>query len=372
MYVWTKHDFGPFQGFLCFWLYWMGIVLWFPGTAMFYVSATGLPFLEDRVALVAVALAAIWIGLGANIFGVESGQRIADAGAAAAWLLAFLLIAAAIAFHQHHASATAFHVAPDLTWDTVSFWSAIAYAMSGMELVGLMGAEVRDPKRSIPRAAWISALVAVTFYVGATAAVLVLLPADRVSELQGLSQAGRAVASALRAPWLVPVVALVVITGAVGQFGSIGSSVSRMPFAAGVDGLLPSAFGKVHPRWKTPHISILCLGALASLILVLVQLGDTARAAYDTLVSLMVIVGFLPFAWIFGSAWKEGHRLAAATGGSVTLVAIVAGAVPPGGVTHIWLFEGKVAIGTVVSIGSGWLIYRRSAADSSSKVIAPG
>src|SRR5580704_9739013 len=38
MYVWTRCDFGPWHGFLCFWLYWMSIVLWFPGAAMFYVG----------------------------------------------------------------------------------------------------------------------------------------------------------------------------------------------------------------------------------------------------------------------------------------------------------------------------------------------
>ena len=35
LYVWARDDFGPWPGFLCFWLYWMGIVCWFPGTAMF-------------------------------------------------------------------------------------------------------------------------------------------------------------------------------------------------------------------------------------------------------------------------------------------------------------------------------------------------
>jgi amino acid transporter len=358
MYIWTRHDFGPFAGFLCFWLYWMGIVIWFPGAAMFYVSAMGLPALHDRTWLVVVALAAIWIGLIANIFGVESGQRIADAGAASSWTLALLFIAAAFVFLRHHHAATPFHMLPDPSWDTVSFWAAIAYALSGLELVGMMGAEIRDPKRSIVRAAWVSSLVSVTFYSAATAAVLVLLPAGKISELDGLAQAGKATAAALGFSWLAPVVALLVLGSAIGQFGGIGSSVSRLPFAAGVDGLLPAAFGRTHPRWKTPHISMLTLGALASLLLIAMQVGDTARAAYDTIVSLMVIVGFLPFLWMFGSAWKEGHRLAAAMGGGVTLIAIVAGVIPPGGVTHIWIFEGKLALGTIGTIGAGWLIYR--------------
>src|SRR5213594_2463757 len=39
MYLWTRVDFGPWHGFLCFWVYWMSTVVWFPGAAMFYASA---------------------------------------------------------------------------------------------------------------------------------------------------------------------------------------------------------------------------------------------------------------------------------------------------------------------------------------------
>src|SRR3981081_585392 len=34
LYRWTRADFGPFHGFLAFWLYWMGIAIWFPSAAM--------------------------------------------------------------------------------------------------------------------------------------------------------------------------------------------------------------------------------------------------------------------------------------------------------------------------------------------------
>ncbi len=294
--------------------------------------------------------------------GVKTGQRTADLGALASWTLAVILAVAAL---RHHGSATSFHLIPDFNWDTVSFWSAIAFAMSGMELVGLMGAEVSDPKRSIPRAAWISSLVTTIFYAGSTAAMLVLIAPDQVNELNGLTLAGQAVG-------MPTLVAVLVFASAVGQFGGLGSSVSRMPFAAGVDGLLPAAFGKIHPRWNTPHISILTLGLLASALLVLLQIGDTVRAAYDTIVSLMVIVGFIPFVYIFGSAWKAGHRISAIAGGGVTLLAILCGLVPPSGVTHVWIFEVKILAGTAAAIISGWMIYRRSAAASSSKVSAPG
>jgi amino acid transporter len=141
----------------------------------------------------------------------------------------------------------------------------------------------------------------------------------------------------------------------------------------------PPAFGKIHPRWNTPHVSILTLGLLASVLLIVMQIGDTVRAAYDTIVSLMVIVGFIPFVYIFvyifGSAWNAGHRWSAASGWGVTLLAILCTCVPPGGITHVWIFEGKLAIGTLAGIVSAWgylLAATRKAADNSPNVISPG
>ena len=59
--------------------------------------------------------------------------------------------------------------------------------------------------------------------------------------------------------------------------------------AAGVDELLPAVFARVHPRWATPHFSILLLGAIASFLIIAVQTGESVRGAYNTLVSLMTI-----------------------------------------------------------------------------------
>jgi len=44
---------------------------------------------------------------------------------------------------------------------------------------------------------------------------------------------------------------------------------------------------------------------------------------------------------------------------AITVIAILASVVPPGGVTRVWIFEGKLAIGTVAFVGSAWVVYRR-------------
>ena len=367
LYLWTRGDFGPWHGFLAFWVYWIGIAFWFPSAAMFYMSiAASLlgPQYEhlasSRVWLVTASLAAIWIALGTNLVGVKIGKWTENLGAAASWLLGGLLVGAASLVWRKRGLATPLHLLPEISWDTVSFFATIAYAMTGFEMVGLMGGEIRDPERDLRRAAWISSLFTIVFYAATTMALLVVLRPENISELNGLAQAGAEAGRLLGMPWLPPAIAVLVLVSAIGQFGGLGSSVSRMPFAAGVDHLLPAAFAKIHPRWATPYISILALGGLASGLLIATQFGDTLRGAYQTLVSLMVIGGFLPYVYMFGSAWKAGHRPSAVSGWAVTLLAILASMVPTGEVHNVFLFEFKLAAGTFAVIGSAWMVYQRS------------
>jgi len=369
LYVWTRGDFGRWHGFLCFWVYWMGIAFWLPTAALFYMGA-GFSSLgpryshlaTNRAALLAAALVAIWVALGTNLRGVGVGKWTQASGAAATWLLGGILVALAWIIGARRGVATPMHLVPQWSWGTVSFWSNIAYAMTGLEAAGLMGAEIRDPERTLPRAGWISSGFAAVYYSATTVAMLVLLRPERISEMTGWADASESAGLALGASWLPPLIALLVLLSAVGQIGGLGTSVSRLPFAAGVDNLLPKAFARIHPRWGTPHISVLTFGCVSTFLLVVFQLGDTLRAAYQEMVSLMVITGFLPYLYIFGSAWKAGKRLSAVSGIAVTLMALVCTVVPTAEITNVALFEGKLALGTAAVIASAWLVYRRGTA----------
>jgi hypothetical protein len=99
---------------------------------------------------------------------------------------------------------------------------------------------------------------------------------------------------------------------------------------------------------------------MASFLLLIFQLGDSLRAAYQEMVSLMVITGFLPYVYIFGSAWKAGKRLSAISGWDITLLAILCSLVPTEAIANIWIFEGKLAAGTLAVVASAWLVYRRA------------
>jgi glutamate:GABA antiporter len=251
----------------------------------------------------------------------------------------------------------------------VSFWAAIVFATGGMEGPGMMAGEMHDPERTMRRAGWIASASVTAFYVSATMALLVVLPPEKISELNGFAEVGESAGRLLGTAWLSPLIALLVVISGAGLVGGIGTATSRLPFAAGVDGLLPKAFSRVYPRWGTPYVATLALGFVATFLLVVYQLGDSMRVAYDELVSLMVITGFIPYLYIFGCAWKAGKRLSAASGGAITALTLVCTVVPPSEITDLWLYEGKLAAGTLAVVISAWLVYRQNRQGSFAAIV---
>jgi amino acid transporter len=366
LYAWTQNTFGPAHGFLAFWIYWVGMAVWFPGMAVFYVSSsifslgqTYEHLADSRMFILCASLAAVWIALLANLIGLKTGKWLENAGAIAVALLgAILIIAAAFRWH-HDGSATQIILMPKISWNTAIFWAAIAYGITGAEYFGMMSDEIRSPEKTVKPAIWISTVFVAVFYAATTLALLVLLPPQNISEIHGLVDGGKATASVFGMPSIVLFMGLLLLLHGFGAFGGVGTAISRMPFAAGTDRLLPHAFSHVHPRWHTPHVALLTLGVVASALLLLSQLGDSLRVAYQEIVSLTLIGGFLPYIYIFISTWKAGKRVGAVLGLGVTIFSLVCTVVPTSDVTNVWLYEGKLALGTVAMIGSGlWLYFR--------------
>ena len=80
------------------------------------------------------------------------------------------------------------------------------------------------------------------------------------------------------------IAAMLVTVGNAGGVGSTVAGIARVPFVVGIDRYLPAAFGKIHPEWKTPWVSILVQAMISGVILLLSQMNETANSAYQILV----------------------------------------------------------------------------------------
>jgi len=167
-----------------------------------------------------------------------------------------------------------------------------------------MGDEIQNPRKTIPWAILVGGIVVTAGYIGGTAALLVALPANAVSGLDGFVNGVHTLSDRLGLGWILIPTALLVGVNTVGSTAANLSSTSRLPFVAGIDHYLPPVFGSVHPRYRTPWIAIAVYGLASILVAILGQAGTTVRGAYDVLVSMAVVCYFIPYLLLFASMIK--------------------------------------------------------------------
>ncbi|MGA7626043.1 MAG: amino acid permease, partial [Candidatus Acidiferrales bacterium] len=185
----------------------------------------------------------------------------------------------------------------------------------------------------------------------------------------------------LRVGFVGVLAAMLVSLGNAGGVGSTVAGVSRVPFVVGIDRYMPSAFGKIHPRWKTPHVAILVQAVVSAVILLLTQINETANSAYQILVDATTIVYFVSLMYMYAAAIKLAYRkdrganatavlipggkvgvwIASLLGMAVLMGGIMLSLIPPAESMNKFLFVAKLVIGTVVSVLLGLILYFRGA-----------
>jgi amino acid transporter len=355
LYIWTREAFGEWHGFACGWFYYLNNVFWIPGVLISMIGMITFAFnprwekLAENPWYVLPCAFVLLIGtIAANYVGLNVAKWVDNFGGMGAYVIAAILVVSAAAAFASKGSATKFDIMPSWDLDKLNFWSQLAMAMTGLELSPILSGEVRNPRRAIVRATWISAALVVFFYISATSSILILLKPGQVSPVIGLAEASERASSLLGWRWVPLSIAIAILLSVGGQLGTYVGACARLPFVLGIGNLLPPAFAKLHSKYRTPHISILALGAGAALLLLISQLGETFRSAYQVTVDFSVISLFIPFVYMFAAAWKFGQRLAAFCGLFVSVIAIVFSFLPTSDVRSVWWFEAKLLGGCLL------------------------
>ena len=198
LYVWSKEAFGDFHGFVAGWAYWSYTVFYFPGLLTASVAMSvyiGGPkywaLAKDPHYLLWSSMALLAVAVILNIVGLNIGKWLQNAGGVSTYLPLLMLIGIGAYLGLHRGSATHFsfqNILPHLNLDTVNYWSQIAFAFTGMELVCAMSEEIRDPRKTFPRAIYASAALIALIYIAGTMAVLVIQPAAGTDTRSGVFQ----------------------------------------------------------------------------------------------------------------------------------------------------------------------------------------
>jgi amino acid transporter len=386
LYLWAKAAFGDAHGFIAGWTYWVSNLVFFPSMLLFgagvFCHIAGdrwLHLASDPGFNTAYSLTALWCATLLNIFGLGRAKWLQNLGGTATWVAAAsVVLAGAFAWYRFGPATTitAAKVVPDFgAFATYTTLTTMALAYSGLELGPIMGGEIRDPRKVMPRAILISTTAIALIYMAGTAALLVALPEGQVDIIGGIPQALAAVGDRLGIPAFGPLTAVLMVVANVGGLSAFVSGTARLPLVVGVDRYLPAPLARLHPQYGTPWIALLVQGTITSVILLASISGSTIHDAYVVLLDMTVILSLLPLLYIFASLPVLRRRAAgrndgitlvaggglgcwvwATVGFATTAFAIITSMIPPEG-TRPALFIAKVIGGSALLVGAGLLFY---------------
>jgi amino acid transporter len=384
LYLWTKRAFGDFPAFLTGWIYWTSNLPYFPAVLYFaasnalYVGGTRWNAWQVSPAyFIGFSFFGVGLALALNVVGLNIGKWLNNIGSQGTWIPIALLCAVAVVAWMKFGSATSFTAAnmkPGLSLGILGVWATILYAFSGAESASFMGDEIKDARRTVPRALITAGTIITAGYILGTVAVLVALPQSQVNSMEGIMQA--ITSAAARVGWngIGPAVALLICLANLGGVGAYLAALARIPFVAGIDRFLPPAFGRVHPKWGTPAVALVTQAVCCMVFIVLGQAGSTVHGAYQVLVTMTIITNFVPYLFMFAAMIRlqrepveagvvrvpGGKPVAvglALVGLITTLAVIVASVVPDPSEPNKVLAVAKVVFFSVLLIGGGMLLY---------------
>jgi basic amino acid/polyamine antiporter, APA family len=259
LYAYVEVAFGRYVGFLAGVLYGITALGAVAGVVNVLVNSIAIvaPLLGGPVIRIVVMLAVYGLLVGINVRGVRGGAGAVTIVTFAKLLPLLLFIGAGIFFiHPANIGWSAWPSSKSLG-DAVIL---LIFAFVGIEVALIPSGEVKNPARTVPRAAYLALILTTIIY------IMIQLVAQGTlgSDLANYKDAPLAEAAA---KFLGNIGRTTLLAGAtISAFGFVTSDIlssPRMIFAFGRDGALPAWFAHVHPRYRSPDVAIITYAVLA-------------------------------------------------------------------------------------------------------------
>lgn len=311
VYVWVREAFGNKLGFMTIWLQWFYNICWYP-TIMSLIAATlayviNPQLVHSKSYMLTVIMIVFWSATFVNSRGMKASARLSSFAAIVGTLLPMLavIVLGIIWLATGHASATPFtakSLLPNLSHtNNLVLLTAMLYGYVGMEMSAAHAGEAKNPQRDYPKAMiWSVLLILLTMIFG-TLAIEVVVPVAKLNIIAGLLQAFDSFLKVFHLNWLLPVLAVLIIIGAIGGAAAWMLSPSKGILMASRDGSLPASLGKLNKR-HAPARVLLVQGVLFTIICSVFLLLPTVSSGFWALTDVTSILALMVYVMMFSSA----------------------------------------------------------------------
>ena len=296
----ARHGFNDLVGFISGWALLLSYIVTISISAFTispYLGYFWAPLKDSPVIGTAVAMGVILCLMAVNIIGIREASFL-NLGAALLDLLtqvSLVILGVLLMFN-----------APLLFHHVIDYWpttgnlvlgialASIAY--TGVETMSQMAQETKHPEVNVPRALILMMVTVLVIFGGiSVVALLIMTPEQLATDWARDPVAG--IASGLPVEWLQnlfrPLVAVLAATILLIATNAGLMGISRLAFSMGTNQQVPPILRRIHPRFKTPYVSIIAFTAVAILILIP---GFFAPHIYANLGALYAFGSLMAFA----------------------------------------------------------------------------
>jgi basic amino acid/polyamine antiporter, APA family len=294
-YAYSRRAFGDFIGFQTAWGYW--IAAWVGNAAITYAFVSYLSHFwgalaTNNVLAATVGIATIWLLTLVNIWGVKQSGAVQ----LVTTILKFVplaVIGLVGVFFINGDNFTPFSPHGS-TWGGLSIAATLTlWAFIGLESATVPAEEVKDAKRTLPRATILGTVITTIVYLVATIAIMGVVSTTVLAN----SNAPFALAAQeiFGGRW-GDVIALVAMISAFGALNGWILVTGRVSLAAAEDGLFPRKFAEVHGERKTPVFGLVVASILISGLMIM-QYNSSLVDQFTFVLLLATLTTLVPYAY---------------------------------------------------------------------------
>ncbi len=283
-YAYLREAYHPAVAFLYGWV--LLLVIQTGGMAVvaitfarYFVELTGLQAREWVAAAAALAVLTL-----VNCLGVKTGGRTQSALMVMKIVAVGALVIAGLALTGKHTTTT---TAAERDWSLTSFGAAmvpVLFAYGGWQTANFLAAEVKEPKKNLPRGLLLGVLGVVVLYLGVNWVCL------RSLGSQGLAATTTPATAVMRMAWGQPGATFIAAAIAISTLGFLSQSILTAPrvyFAMADDGLFFRAISWLDPRTRAP-VAAIVLQSVWTMVIAL-------SGRYEQILNYVISMDFLFF-----------------------------------------------------------------------------
>ena len=258
VYAWVREALGDRWGFMAIWMQWIHNVAWYP-VIMSFIAVTSAYLLSTELAsnrgfVISVILVGFWGMTLFNYLGIKISSWFSTIGVIVGTLLpGAFIISLGLTWIS-----TGRPIQTEISLDALIpsfqsignlvFLAGLFLAFSGLEVTATYAKNVQHPQKNFPKAITLSAVITLALFMLGSLAIAFVIPKAEINIVEGVMAAFKTFLNHYHLLWALPVVAFLMIVGAIAEVNSWIIGPVRGLHATSAHGNLPPFFQKTNRR----------------------------------------------------------------------------------------------------------------------------